>query len=94
MLDVPFLKVLLLERKRPLGRHEHGWVIEIRMNFTLGLFGACCVLPVVLADKGIEPDSLLESGAGNTPEVHNGEFYKKALQRMLPEFDDKGAFRC
>ena len=60
-----------------------------------GLFGACCVLPIVLADKGIEPESLLESGAGQyRTEVHNGEFYKKALQRMLPEFDEKGAFKC
>jgi hypothetical protein len=52
------------------------------------------MLPVVLADKGVETDSLLESGAGQIPEVHNGEFYKKALQRMLPEFDEKGAFKC
>jgi hypothetical protein len=33
--DVLFLKSLLHERKRPLGRHEHGWEIEIRMNFTV-----------------------------------------------------------
>jgi len=31
--DVLFLKGLLHERKRPLGRHEHGWEIEIRMKF-------------------------------------------------------------
>jgi hypothetical protein len=59
-----------------------------------GLFGACCVLPIVLADKGIEPESLLEPGAGQNLEVYNGEFYKKAMQRMLPEFDEKGAFSC
>ena len=59
-----------------------------------GLFGTCCFLPVILADKGIEPESLLESGTGQNPELHNGEFYKKALQRMLPEFDEKGAFKC
>jgi hypothetical protein len=59
-----------------------------------GLFGACCVLPIVLADKGIEHDSLLEKGAGENTEVLNGEFYKKALQRMLPKFDEKGAFIC
>ena len=59
-----------------------------------GLFGACCVLPLVLADKGVERESVLEKGAGENPEVLNGEFYKKALQKMLPEFDKKGAFRC
>ena len=59
-----------------------------------GLFGACCELPIILADKGIEPDSLLESGVGGNPEIYNGEFYKKALQRMLPEFDEKGVFIC
>jgi hypothetical protein len=59
-----------------------------------GLFGTCCLLPVVTADKVIEPETLLESGTGQNPEVHNGEFYKKALQRMLPEFDEKGAFKC
>ena len=58
-----------------------------------GLFGACCVLPIALADKGIELDSLLEKGTGQNPEVLNGERYKKALQRMLPQFDEKGAFR-
>ena len=59
-----------------------------------GLFGACCVLPIVLADKIVETESLLEKGAGLIPEVLNGEFYKKALQRMLPEFDEKEVFRC
>jgi hypothetical protein len=59
-----------------------------------GLLGACCALPLVLADKGIEQESILEKGAGEIPEVLNGEFYKKALQRMLPEFDEKGAFKC
>jgi len=59
-----------------------------------GLFGACCILPLVLDDKGIEQESILEKGAGDIPEVLNGEFYKKALQRMLPEFDEKGAFTC
>jgi hypothetical protein len=59
-----------------------------------GLFGACCALPVVLADKGVDMDSLMEKGAGQNPEVYNGEFYKKALQKMLPEFEEKGAFRC
>jgi len=33
--DVLYLKGLLHERKRPLGRHEHGWEIEIRMKITL-----------------------------------------------------------
>jgi hypothetical protein len=59
-----------------------------------GLFGACCVLPVVLADKGIDLDSLLEKGTGQNPEELSGEFFKMALQRMLPQFDEKGAFRC
>ena len=59
-----------------------------------GLFGACCVLPIVLADKGADQDSLLEKGVGQISEVLNGGFYKKALQRMLPEFDEKGAFKC
>ena len=59
-----------------------------------GLFGACCILPVLLADKGVELDSLMEKGAGQNSEVYNGEFYKEALQRMLPKFDEKGAFRC
>jgi hypothetical protein len=59
-----------------------------------GLFGACCILPLVLADKGFEPESLLEKGPGQNTEVHNGEFYKKAMQKMLPEFDEKGAFIC
>ena len=36
----------------------------------------------------------MEKGAGLFPEVLNGELYKKTLQRMLPEFDEKGAFRC
>jgi hypothetical protein len=57
-----------------------------------GLFGACCVLPIVLADKGVEQEIFLEKDFGHNPEVLNGEFYKKALQRMLPEFDEKGAF--
>ena len=59
-----------------------------------GLFVACCALPVVLADKGVERESPLESGTGQNPEVYNGEFYKKVLQRILPEFDEKGAFKC
>jgi len=59
-----------------------------------GHFGAYCMLPVVLADKGVEQESLLVKGAGQIPEVLNGEFYKKALQRTLPEFDKKGAFKC
>jgi hypothetical protein len=59
-----------------------------------GLFGACCVLPRLLADEGVEVDSGLEKGVGENPEVLNGERYKKALQRMLPQFDEKGAFRC
>jgi len=59
-----------------------------------GLFGVCCFLPVTLADKGVEPETLLESGTGHIPEVLYGELYKKALQRMLPEFDKKGAFKC
>jgi len=59
-----------------------------------GLYGACCVLPVLLADEGVEVDSVLEIGTGQNPEVLNGERYKKALQRMLPQFDEKGAFRC
>jgi hypothetical protein len=58
-----------------------------------GLFGACCVLPIVLADKGIELDSLLEKGTAQNPEELSGEFFKKAMQRMLPQFEEKGAFR-
>jgi hypothetical protein len=58
-----------------------------------GLYGACCVLPGSLCDEGVELDSVLEKGAGENPEVLNGERYKKALQRMLPQFDEKGAFR-
>jgi hypothetical protein len=59
-----------------------------------GLYGVCCVLPVLLTDKGVDMDSALEISAGQNPEVLNGEFYKKVLQRMLPQFDQKGAFRC
>jgi hypothetical protein len=59
-----------------------------------GLYGACCALPIVLDDKGVEQESILEKGAGQNPEVLNGAFFKKALQRMLPQFDEKGAFRC
>jgi len=33
--DVLFSKGLPRERKRPLGRHEHGWEIEIRMKCTV-----------------------------------------------------------
>jgi hypothetical protein len=58
-----------------------------------GLYGACCVLPALLADQGADVDSLLEKGAGQNSEVLNGESFKKALQRMLPQFDEKGAFR-
>ena len=58
-----------------------------------GLYGACCVLPVALVDKGIEMDSLVKKHSGQNPKVLNGEFFKKALQRMLPQFDEKGAFR-
>jgi len=58
-----------------------------------GLYGACCLLPGFLRDEGVELDSVLEKGAGENPEVLNGERYKKALQRMLPQFDEKGAFR-
>jgi hypothetical protein len=60
----------------------------------LGLYGACCLLPMFLADKGIEVDYLEEKRAVQNPDVLNGEFFKKALQRMLPQFDEKGAFRC
>jgi hypothetical protein len=59
-----------------------------------GVYGACCVLPLTLSDKGIEVDSLLLSGAGQDRDVHSGDFYKKAMQKMLPEFDEKGAFIC
>jgi hypothetical protein len=59
-----------------------------------GLFGACCVLPIVLADKGIEMDSLMEKGTRQNAEELHGEFFKKAMQRMLPQFDEKGALRC
>jgi hypothetical protein len=58
-----------------------------------GIYGACFVLPAILDDKGIAPESILEKGAGRKPEVLNGERYKKALQRMLPQFDEKGVFR-
>jgi hypothetical protein len=51
------------------------------------------VLPALLADDGVEVDSVLEKCVGQNPEVLNGERYKKALQRMLPQFDEKGAFR-
>jgi hypothetical protein len=59
-----------------------------------GLYGACYVLPALLAEEGVELDSILEKGFGQNPEVLNGERYKKALQKMLPQFDEKGAFRC
>ena len=58
-----------------------------------GLYGACYVLPALLADDGVEVDSVLEKCVGQNPEVLNGERYKKALQRMLPQFDEKEAFR-
>jgi hypothetical protein len=59
-----------------------------------GVFGACCVLPLVLADEGIDIDAVLLSGSGSGSDVYNGDFYKAALQGMLPEFEKKGAFRC
>ncbi|XP_023726683.1 uncharacterized protein LOC111874986 [Cryptotermes secundus] len=58
-----------------------------------GLFGACCVLPIVLADKGFDIDAILKSGIGEEIEVVNGDTYKKALQRMLPKFEEDGVFR-
>jgi hypothetical protein len=58
-----------------------------------GLFGACCVLPIVLADKGLDIDAILESGIGEETDVYNGDTYKKALQRMLPTFEENGVFR-
>jgi hypothetical protein len=59
-----------------------------------GLYGACCALPIVLTDKDIDLDSFVEKRVGKDPEELNGEFFKKAMQRMLPQFDEKGAFRC
>jgi hypothetical protein len=78
--------------------HKHISLEELWKEYEnkalYGLYGACCVLPIVLADKGVEVEALMESGTVENCEVYNGEFYKKALQRMLPEFDEKGAFRC
>jgi hypothetical protein len=59
-----------------------------------GLYGACCVLPIALANKGIDIDVLVESGRGRENNVYNEDSYKKAMQRMLPIFEKKGAFRC
>jgi hypothetical protein len=58
-----------------------------------GVFGACCVLPIVLADTVFDVDAVLESRPGQGCDVYNGDLYKTALQRMLPEFEKKGAFQ-
>lgn len=58
-----------------------------------GLFGACCVLPLVLADTRLDMDAILESGMGDENDVYTGDTYKNALQRMLPKFEEKGVFR-
>jgi hypothetical protein len=58
-----------------------------------GVFGACCVLPLVLADKGFDMDAILKSGIGEESDVYNGDTYKKTLQRMLPKFEEQGVFR-
>jgi hypothetical protein len=58
-----------------------------------GVFGACCILPIVLADEGFDVDAVFESRSGRECDMYNGDFYKTALQRMLPKFEEKGAFR-
>jgi hypothetical protein len=58
-----------------------------------GLYGACCVLPIVLTDKGVDMDAFLESGIGQESDIYNEEPYKKALQQMLPKFEENGVFR-
>jgi hypothetical protein len=58
-----------------------------------GLYGACCVLPLVLADKRFDMDAILESGIGQENDVYIGDTYKNAMQRMLTKFEEKGVFR-
>ncbi|XP_069678755.1 uncharacterized protein [Periplaneta americana] len=66
---------------------------EYNSKALFGLYGACCILPVVLADKGVDLDALIESGKPQIPDDFKGEFFKKALQRMLPIFEEKGVFK-
>ncbi|PSN52417.1 hypothetical protein C0J52_03162 [Blattella germanica] len=58
-----------------------------------GVHAACCVLPLVLSEKGVDLDALIGSGDKQASEVYNCQFYKTALQSMLPYFDEHGAFR-
>jgi hypothetical protein len=58
-----------------------------------GLLGACCVFSVVVADSGIDLNTMLESGVAREADVYNGVSYKKAMQQMLPKFEEQGAFR-
>lgn len=66
---------------------------EYNNKVLYGVFGACCVLPVVLAETGVDLDAAFESRGGQQCDAYNGDIYKTALQRMLPIFEEKGAFR-
>jgi hypothetical protein len=57
-----------------------------------GLYGACCVLPIALADK-LDVSGLVESGSAVENDVYSGSSLREALQRMLPKFEDKGVFQ-
>jgi hypothetical protein len=59
-----------------------------------GLLGACCVLPAVLSDTGIDINAMLESGTAQKNDVYNGASYREAMQRMLPIFEEQGVFRA
>jgi hypothetical protein len=59
-----------------------------------GLFGACCVLPAVLSDRGIDVNVMLESGIAKESDVYSGGSYRKAMQKMLPTFEEQGVFRA
>jgi hypothetical protein len=58
-----------------------------------GLFGACCVLPLVLADKGVDLNEMMETGTALDNSVYTGSSIRKSLQAMLPTFEEKGVFR-
>jgi hypothetical protein len=49
-----------------------------------GLFRVCCLLPVILADKVVVQESLLEKGAGQSSEVLNGEFTRRPCKECCP----------
>jgi hypothetical protein len=57
-----------------------------------GLYGACCVYPIVLADNGVDVSAMLESGNALESDVYTGDTLKRVMQDMLPKFEEKGVF--